>query len=268
MMSTENLSPLIQVGPKYWSLRSSFNVLGCIDIGTHMAFIELSSGKFLVLDTVQINSKEKRAIDLLTDGGKRIEAVVATHPFHTMYFKPFASIYPGLSYYGTPRHLRKIGAIKWSGNLNDEGVRSIWESDGIYIRIPDGADFVNPAVDNHFISAFVLHTASKTVFVDDTIMYLSNPGCVIRSLLGKNGDMLFHSSTFKNGLFPTPEAPLQFLAWIRKLCVDWDFDNMCTAHCGNKIGAAKEQLSLLIEASAPKLEALAKKNEIKANGKK
>mmetsp|Transcript_10447 Transcript_10447/g.14400 ORF Transcript_10447/g.14400 Transcript_10447/m.14400 type:complete len:230 (-) Transcript_10447:106-795(-) len=228
------------------------------------------TGKFLVLDTVQIKvgSKEKRAIDLLTDGGKRIEAVIATHPFHTTYFEPFASIYPGLTYYGTPRHLRKIGAIKWTGNLNDEAVRSIWESDDIYIRIPEGAEFVNPPEDNHFIAAFVLHTASKTVFVDDTIMYMANPNCMVRTLFGKNGDMLLHTSTYKNGLLPTPEAPLQFLAWIRKLCVDWDFDNMCTAHCGNKIGAAKEQLSLLIEASAPKLEALAKKNEIKANGKK
>jgi hypothetical protein len=176
-----------------------------------------------------------------------------------VYFEAFAALYPNLSYYGTPRHLRKVKGINWTGDLNDEVVRSLWEGEGIYIRIPDGADFVNPAEDNHFIAAFVLHVASKTVFVDDTIMYLSNPGWVIRSLLGKNGDMLLHSSTYKNGLLPTPVAPLQFLAWLRKLIVDWDFDNMCTAHCGNKIGAAKEQLSLLVEASAPRLEALAKK---------
>ncbi len=107
--------------------------------------------------------KERRPA--LTDGGKRIEAVVATHPFHTLAFRrgpgPFAVFlplilrvagapacsfyghYPTPKYYGTPRHLRNFTDIPWAGDVNCPTVRSLW-APAIDMRIPAGAEFVDP----------------------------------------------------------------------------------------------------------------------------
>jgi hypothetical protein len=41
--------------------------------------------------------------------------------------------------------------------------------------------------------------------------------------------------------------PLAFKAWANKLAQEWDFDNMCAAHQGNKIGGAKEQLVQMLK---------------------
>jgi hypothetical protein len=47
------------------------------------------------------------------------------------------------------------------------------------MRIPDGADFDAPAEGNHFSSVFVLHTPTKTVHDDDTIMFVECPGLLL-----------------------------------------------------------------------------------------
>lgn len=222
----------------------------------------------MVLDTVEIKkgSAENTAIDDLTNKGSLIEAVIATHPFHTLYFAPFNELYPGLTYYGTPRHLRNITSISWAGDLQEEAVRSKWENEGVFLRIPAGADFVNPPENNHFIGVFVFHAASKTIFIDDTLCYWSNLSWFATWFL-KNNTLDFHLTTFRNGLYPTPEAPLEFLAWIRQLLVDWDFENICTAHTGNVLGSGKAQLSILVEASASKFQHLSEKNKKLGAGK-
>jgi hypothetical protein len=48
----------------------------------------------------------------------------------------------------------------------------------------------------------------------------------------------WHPSLLKEGLQPTREAPLAFVAWVEALLREWDFDNICTAHIGNKVGWA------------------------------
>jgi len=47
-------STLDPVGPGIWNARASFDVLEVIDIGTHMTVVQLQNGKFLVIDTVQL----------------------------------------------------------------------------------------------------------------------------------------------------------------------------------------------------------------------
>jgi hypothetical protein len=248
---------LKEIGPGFWNLRGSFTVaLGMADIGTHMSFLRLSSGKMLVIDTCDVNPAIKIEIDELTDNGRLIQGVVGTHPFHTMFFSPFYKLYPNTKYYGTPRHLRNNKFIPWAGDLNDETVRNMWENDGVSIRIPDGADFVNPAEDNHFISAFVFHKESRTIHVDDTVNCFENPGFLMRMMGIRDGTMDFHNSTLKGGLLPTSEAPLQFRDWVSNLLKDWDFDNICSAHNGNKIGGAKEQLAQLLSSYEPKFQKL------------
>lgn len=72
------------------------------------------------------------------------------------------------------------------------------------------------------------------------------------------------SQTPGPGLFPTPEAPMQYRCWVQKMIADWDFDNICTAHTGNKIGGAKQQLQETLDKAGPTLEKIARRNAEKA----
>jgi hypothetical protein len=64
-----------------------------------MSIIRLPTGRFLVIDTVDLNPALKVEIDQLTNNGANIEAVVAAHPFHTLYFNPFYKAYPNIPYH-------------------------------------------------------------------------------------------------------------------------------------------------------------------------
>src|SRR3989338_2874866 len=105
-----------EIGTNFFNIRTSFKIKGLINIGTHMSLIKLSTGKFLVIDTVPLDEALKKEIDQLTNNGNDIEAVVATHPFHTLAFPDFYKNYPNAPYYGTPRHLRNQKDIPWAGN--------------------------------------------------------------------------------------------------------------------------------------------------------
>lgn len=248
---------MLEVAPGFWNIRGKLKmILGLVDVGTHMSLMRLSSGKFLVLDTVEVAPPLKEKLDKLTDNGRLIEAVLATHPFHTLFFPPFFDLYPGTQVYGTPRHLRKFPHLPWAGSVLD--VLGRWEPE-VSMRIPDGAEFDAPAEANHFSSVVVLHRPSRTVHVDDTIMFYENPGLALRLACCRPGSMTFHPTMLTVGLHPTAEAPLQFKAWVERLLEDWDFDNICTAHMGNRIGGAKAKLQETLAAATPALEGLADK---------
>lgn len=132
---------LYEVAKNFWNIRVSFKVLiGLIDVGSHMSLIRLNNGNFLVIDTVTLNDQLKSSIDQLTDNGKKIEAVIAVHPFHTLAFPAFYQAYPNAQYYGTPRHLRRLTQIPWAGSLDDCQIRKKWEPE-VEMRIPAG-DFI------------------------------------------------------------------------------------------------------------------------------
>lgn len=251
---------MVDIGSGLWNLRGSFTFLvGMVDIGTQMSFIRLSTGKFLVIDTCAIGAADKTIIDKLTNNGELIEAVVATHPFHTMFFEPFFKMYPNAEYYGTPRHLNRITSIPWKGNVAEEIVLKKWEHEGVFMRIPDGADFVTPAEDNHFSGVFVFHQASKTVLNDDTILFFDQPGFVLRCCGKSRGGMEFWD--LKKGLKPTKTAPGEFKAFMEKLIADWDFDNLAAAHTGILMGGAREKIADTIKKATPAFEKIAKANK-------
>jgi len=214
-----------------------------------MSMIRLSSGKFLVLDTIPLTEQVKQSIDELTDNGTKIEAILGTHPFHTLSFPAFFKAYPNAPFYGSPRHLKKLPDIKWEGNLNDCKVRTKWEPE-VQMRIPEGSEFVAPEDGNHFSCVFVFHPSSRTLHVDDTIMYSINPGFLMRLGGFKHGDMCFHPS-LKKSFYPTAEAPYQFRDFLRSVLTEWDFDNLCTAHFGAKVGGAKKQMDDLLVGAEP-----------------
>jgi len=260
-----NFITMKEVGTGFWNIRGSFKIMiGLIDIGTHMSIARLQNGNYVVIDTVPLTDQMKKEIDLLTENGKKIEAVVATHPFHTLSFPAFHAAYPLPPYYGTPRHLRRLTDIKWAGSLDDCKVQSKWSPE-IEMRIPAGAEFVNPLPEktNHFNCVFVFHKESRTIHVDDTIMYAENPGFLLKLGGFKSGSMQFHVSMKGPGLHSNPESPFAFRDWVKSIIADWDFDNICTAHFGNKVGGAKQQLTELLNNTEKTFQELSEKKKKK-----
>jgi len=257
------MTALFEVGPGFWNIRTSFKIIiGLVDIGTHMSIARLSNGNYLVIDAVPLSDEIKAGIDLLTNKGEKIEAFVATHPFHTLAIPAFYKEYPKIPYYGCPRHIRRLTEIPWAGDLNNCEVRDKWKPD-VELRIPAGAEFVNPLPEktNHFICVFAFHKESKTIHVDDTITYSENPGFLLKMGGFKHGTLAFHPSIKGPGLLANPEAPFQFRDWVHTIINDWDFENLCAAHTGCKIGGAREQLKDVTEKAEPLFQKLSEKRK-------
>jgi hypothetical protein len=253
------IGSLLSTGPKFWNIRSSLLYgFGLVDIGTHMSIIQLNSGRFLVLDTIPLSPSTKADIDTLTNNGSLIEAVVATHPYHSLYFESFYQMYPSPKYYGTARHLRNITGVKWTGDITRDDNMKLWIDDGVEMRIPAGADFNNPVEDNHFAGIFVYHRPSRTIHLDDTLSYFNEVGFVMKMFGSKPKRLNFHPQIAK--ALCTKEAPLQFKSWLEDIVRDWDFDHIVTAHNGIIMGGAKEQLKGLIAFKTEFLEKLSQKN--------
>jgi len=236
----------IPIGPGFWNVRSSFIIDG-IDIGTHMSLIQLQNGNFLIVDTVLLDSDLLNDINMMTKNGTLIEAVIATHPFHTTYFPAFYQQFPKPPYYGTPRHLRIEPQVPWAGSMYDCINRQRWLPE-VHMRIPRGAEFVNPQPEstNHFSGIHVFHPASKAIHVDDTVDY-NEPLA---------GDMVFHPSILDGAIYHIPEAPSAFRDWVQKYINEWNFDTICAAHNGIKLGGAKAQLQSTLNDYAVVFEAL------------
>jgi len=253
---------LLEVGTGFFNIRGSFSfMLGLVDIGTQMSVIHLPhSNKFLVIDTIPLTPEIKEELDVLTNNGKDIEAVLATHPFHTLSMLPFFKEYPKASYYGTPRHIRNIPDIPWVGILEECKIRAKWNPD-IEMKIPNGAEFADPKPEknNHFSCVFVFHKPSKTLHVDDTLMYCPDPSFLLKIGGFKKDGLSFHPSIKGPGLLPHPNAPFEFRDFIKEVIHDWDFDNICAAHMGNKIGGAHEQLEKTLKDAEPLFQKLHEK---------
>jgi len=259
--SSKNGPNLHLIGKNFWNVRAEFKVFsGILNIGTHMSIVKLSNDKFLLIDTVDLTPGLKQEIDLLTNYGQDIEAVIATHPFHTLAFPNFHAAYPNVPFFGTPRHLRVLPNIPWKDDitkhLND------WNPD-IELRIPAGAEWVAPVPEdfNHFVCIWAYCPVARTVHVDDCInCYHGVPGPLL-ALAGKKQDALgFHPSISGPGLHPTPEAPIDFIVWLKQLLVDWDFDNICCAHLGVRFGGARQEVANLLNSEESDLRKMAAAN--------
>lgn len=249
-----------QIGSGFYNIRANFKIKGLVNIGTHMSLAKLTNGKFLVIDTVPLDDELKRELDALTNDGNDIEAVIATHPFHTLAFPDFHIAYPNVPYYGTPRHIRNQKDIPWAGNIMDN--LNKW-CPVVQMRIPDGAEFIAPLPEasNHFNSVWVFYPAARTIHVDDTLMFFENPSLLFKIFGKRTGQMEFHPSMSGNGLHKTENAPALFKQWVEAILADWDFDNACCAHIGVKYGGAHAALQETLTNAQPLFENLAKKNQ-------
>lgn len=237
---------LQEIAPGFWHLRVPFLVGKGpvkIDVKTHMSVCRLASGSFVCIDAAKLTPEAKSELDRLTENGSRLEAVLNTHSFHTLAIPSFHALYPSSAtrkWFGCPRHLKMFtqdeqgNPISWAGDLNVCEVRNTFEPD-LAMRIPAGSEFVDPKppASNHFSTVFVLHRPSKTLHVDDCIMYFDKPSPIFRLVGKKKESMHLHPSLSGPGLLPTERAPIDFKEWLTKLLDEWEFEHLVTAHIGN-----------------------------------
>jgi hypothetical protein len=233
-------------------------------VGTHMSLAQLADGNFVAIDTVDLSPPGlKEEIDLLTDSGSKIIAVLGTHPFHTLFFPGFSKAYPSGSkrqYFGAPRHLRMFPDINWAGPITD--AFGTWLE--LDMLIPEGGEFDDPKPPdyNHLMNVLVFHKPSRTVHNDDCIMVVQSEsmsfGANVASwfLEWMRPGMHFHPSLTGPGLYQSSDAPVKFKASIERVLA-WDFDNLCSAHNGNSIGDARNQLKQLLADTEPTFQKLA-----------
>jgi hypothetical protein len=245
-----------EVGDGFWNIKGSFKT--ACSLATQMSLIRLLSNNFIVVDAIDITPSIKEFIDKMTDNGSRIEAVLATHQSHLKFIEPFYKLYPRTKYYGTPLHLRGI-LIPWDGSLMNYSNLQLWEKEGLYLRFPIGAEFVQSEASSLYSAVFVFHMPSATVHVNDTIVYFDKCGILMR-LCGKRSGRMEFCPSLEKGLHHTASGPDMFRAFISDLIVDWDFDNICTTtRHGNLIGGAKRMLYQTLQDSLPTLERLSRK---------
>lgn len=242
-----------------------------INIGNHMSLCRLASGGIIAIDGIALDADAEAELQLLTQNGVLLEAVIFTHPFHSLGINWFHERYPpsidthSPKWYGCPRHLKIAPHISWTGSLGDCKIRQLFEPE-LQMRIPSGAEFVNPVPpsSNHFSSVLVFHKASKCVHCDDTFMFFDNPTMLMKIFGFKDGSMHFHPSMKSHGLYPTAEAPLLFITWLEQLLLDWDFEHLATAHKGVCFQDAKVKVSELLDSARKPLEQLAEKKSEEA----
>ena len=128
----------------------------------------------------------------------------------------------------------KVCSAKWTENLL------------CFLEL--GAEFIRPELEssNHFSSVFVYHLGSRTLHVDDTIIFSNRTHLLLKLFGFRNGTMSFHPSIKTVGLHPTAEAPYLFRDWMCEIVRNWPFENLCCTHMGVKKGGAHVDVQVLL----------------------
>lgn len=216
---------IIPIGDGFWNIRGAFRLLGMINIGTQASLVRLASGKFVMLDAYEYDEAVAREVNRLTDDGAEVEAVINTHPFHTVHCEAIARRFPNARHYGTARHIQKFKGIDWQAEASEDPALHERYATDLSFTVPRGVDFIPDNQNLHFASVMVIHRASKALHVDDTLGYFNLPFV---------GGIAFHP-TLKHVLQRRPGAVAEFRAWAEDLidrCAE--VHHLCTAH-GTKL---------------------------------
>jgi hypothetical protein len=223
-----HLQALIKVADDFLNIRGSFKVGGLIDVGTQCSLVRRASGKFVFLDSYTLSGKVQRDVDALTNGGNDVEAILNLHPFHTVHVRAMHQRYPKARLYGTARHLSRLPDLPWEKTRTEQArLHKLFEED-FEFSVPRGVDFISANENVHFSSVLVLHRASRTIHVDDTLMYVRLP--LPARVLGFRDVLLFHP-TLRQALEKRKGAGQDFREWAEELAAGWrDAENLCAAH--------------------------------------
>ncbi len=254
---------LQQIADDFWNLRGSFKIGGLIDIGTQCSLVRRGNGKFVFLDAYTLPAKIKRQVDALTNDGDAIEAIINLHPFHTVHVQAMHEQYPRAKLYGTARHLSLFPDLKWQKDCTESTALQARYAKDLDFSIPAGVDFISSNDNIHCSSVLAFHPASKTIHVDDTLMYLRLPLALRK--IGVQGPLVFHP-TLSMALQRQPGAARAFRDWAMALIEDWsDAENLCAAHTGSLLQQANagESIAARIEQALRKAERTLAKHENK-----
>jgi hypothetical protein len=219
---------IIQIADDFWNIRGSFRIAGFVDIGTQASLVRRQSGRFLLLDSYTLNGALAEAVDAITGGPDNVEAVLNLHPFHTVHVKAVHRRYPGAKHYGTARHHLRAPELRWQPEKTEDAALHALFADALQFSVPRGVAFISSNEHLHFSSVLALHKASKTIHVDDTLMYVRFPGLV--RVLGLTDTLSFHP-TLAKVLEPRPGAAKDFRGWAEALIESWGTaENLCAAH--------------------------------------
>lgn len=219
---------ILSVANGFWNIRGSFKIAGLLDVGTHASLVRLGSGKFVFLDSYTLKESVKADLDAITSGGKDVAAILNVHPFHTVHVKAMHAAYPHARLYGTSRHLTRSPDLPWQPTKTEDPETHALFADDLDFTVPRGVELVPEDQNVHFSSVLVRHRATKTIHVDDTLMYVKMPGWL--RALGFSDRTSFHP-TLSKALERRAGAAADFRAWARELASNWgDAENLCTAH--------------------------------------
>lgn len=218
---------ILKITDDFWNIRGEFKVFGLLNIGTQASLAKLGNGKFVLLDAYTLTGDIKQKVDALTNNGDDIEAIINLHPFHTIHVEQAHSDYPNAKLYGTQRHLDKYPNLPWQAELTNSIEFANLFSDDLEFSVPRGVDFISANEHLHFSSVLAYHRASKTIHVDDTLMFLKLPG-----LLGalKSPKLSFHLTLSKT-LERRSGASDDFRLWVAEIAENWrEAEALCAAH--------------------------------------
>ena len=218
----------VSLGDGFWTVRGSFRVAKVLDVGTQCALVRLASGNFVFLDSYELNDSVRAQVDALTDGGRKVEAILNLHPFHTVHCEWMHEAFPEAKLYGTARHHEIMPHLPWADTRCEQDELAELYATDFAFSVPRGVPLVCSDDSVHFSSVLALHRASGTIHVDDTFVYMRK-GFPL-SLLPFTGRLGFHP-TLSKALEPRAGAANEFREWAVELGIDWaDARRIAAAH--------------------------------------
>lgn len=219
---------LTEIGAGFWRVSGDFKLGGIVNLGTQASLVRLADGNFVFLDSYTLPDAVKTEVDILTDNGRKLTAILNLHPFHTLHCEWMHRAYPDAALYGTARHHRKLPDLPWQDQKCESGVLEEAFGNDFAFSIPRGVPLVCEDEAVHFSSILALHRASGTIHVDDTLVYLDK-GFPL-SLLPVIGRVAFHP-TLDKALEPRPGSADEFREWAIALGIEWaDAKRIAAAH--------------------------------------
>lgn len=225
---------ILQISDDFWSIRGSFKVAGIVDIGTQAALIRQTNGRFIFLDSYSFDDPAKQQLDELTKHGADVDAVLNLHPFHTLHVEWMHQHYPDARHYGTARHLSKFKHLNWQALRTEELALQQQYAALLDFSVPQGVEFISANENVHFSSVLAYHRASRSIYVDDTFMYIRLP--LLLRWFGLSDAISFHP-TLSKVLEKRRGATTEFSQWAEQLAHRWkDAENLCAAHTATLVG--------------------------------
>ena len=233
---------LVRVDEDFWNIRGAFKIAGLIDIGTQASLVRCADGRFVFLDSYTLTGAVAQEVAELTHDGRDVEAILNVHPFHTVHVQKMHERFPRAKLYGTGRHVSRFPELPWAALRTETPALHAKFADDFDFSVPAGVDFISANPNVHFSSVLVMHRASRTIHVDDTLMYVPFPRAL--RAVGLGDSVSFHP-TLGKALQKRGGAASDFRQWAEGLAERWrDAENLCAAHTAALLGHRNQGASI------------------------